>query len=134
MLEDEKSASWPEYTAVYTITRFFPASIAKTLPALHDIVGVETWVDLHLRPIVSGNTDLAKEALVITQAGERYTICIEGSHFISPTSEAIQQGIWRAGDWLITVSGVTPEQLEAGDLLVQKRDASDRPERKRKHM
>jgi hypothetical protein len=40
--------------------------------------------------------------------------------------------MWQAGDWVIAVSGVALEHLQAGDLLVQERNASKRPERKRK--
>ena len=116
MDQDERSKPWTADATVYEITRFFPVgSIAKKIPALRNIEGVEAWVDLHLRPVLPGKIDMTKEAIVWTQAGNSYTVCIEGSH-----------------SGLITVSGVALEQLQAGDLLVQERNASQRSARKRK--
>ena len=133
MDQAERSKPWTADAAVYEITRFFPVgSIAKKVPGLRNIEGVETWVDLHLRPVHPGKIDLTKEAIVWTQAGNSYAVCIEGSHFMSPTLEALRTGIWQAGDWMITVSGIALEQLQAGDLLVQERNASKRSARKRK--
>ena len=133
MEQDERRKPWTAEAAVYEITRFFPSgSIAKKVPGLRDVEGMEAWVDLHLRPVLPGKIDLTKEAIVYTQAGNTCAVCIEGSHFVSPTHEALQTGIWQAGDWLITVSGIAIEQLQAGDLLVQEMEASKRSERKRK--
>jgi hypothetical protein len=133
MDQDERSKPWTADAAVYEITRFFPVgSIAKKVPALCNIEGVEAWVELHLRSVLPGKIDMTKEAIVWTQVGNSYAVCIEGSHSVSPTLEALRTGMWQAGDWLITVSGIAIEQLQAGDLLVQERNASKRSERKRK--
>jgi hypothetical protein len=132
MDQDERSTPWTADAAVYEITRFFPVgSSAKKVPGLRNIEGVEAWVELHLRPVLPGKIDMTKEAIVWTQAGNAYTVCIEGSHSVSPTREALRTGVWQAGDWLITVSGIALEQLQAGDLLIQERNASKRPARKR---
>lgn len=130
MNQGEKKTTRAAETAIYKITQFSP-SLAKKTPGLRDVEGVETWVDLHLRPVQAGKLDLTKEASVRTQAGNTYTVCIEGSHFANPTSEARQSGIWQAGDWLITVSGVSIEQLQRGDVLVQEANAKERPARRK---
>jgi hypothetical protein len=70
MDQDEKRKPWTAEAAVYEITRFFPSgSIAKQVPGLCNIEGVEAWIDLHLRPVLPGKIDLTKEAIVYTQAG-----------------------------------------------------------------
>jgi hypothetical protein len=77
MDQDERSKPWTADAAVYQIIDFFP-SIANKIPALRDIEGVETWVELHVRPVHRGKVDLTKEAIVWTQAGNSYVVSIEG--------------------------------------------------------
>jgi len=87
-----------------------------------------------LFPLFNGLDGLAEELCV--EAGllspKVCKIHFSGHLPVSPTYEALQTGIWQAGNWLITVSGIALEQLQAGDLLVQERNASQRSERKRK--
>lgn len=56
-----------------------------------------------------------------------------GRHFVSLTLEAFRTGIWQAGDWSITVSGIALERLQAGDLLFQERNEKQTWARKRKN-
>jgi hypothetical protein len=133
MSQNEESENRTAYAAVYEIIRFH-RSLAKKASGLRNIEGVETWVDLHLRSTHPGSLDLLKEALVQTREGETYTVNIEGTHFINPTYEALQTGIWQIGDWMITVSGAPIEQLHVGDLLVQEVNAKVRPARRKKKM
>jgi hypothetical protein len=131
MDQDEGERSWAVDAAVYTITRLFADSMAKRLPALRDVEGVEAWVELHLLR-VQGSIDVAKEAFIWTREGDAYPVCIEGTAFVSPTFESVEAGIWQPGDWLVTVSGIACERLQAGDLLVQEKNANKRAERKQK--
>lgn len=126
MYPDEQRKSWAPDAAIYEITRFF--KMGFILPALREVEGVEGWIDLHLRPR-QGSLDLAKEAMVCTQEGKVYPVCVEGTAHIQPTPESRQAGIWQAGDCLIAVSGVPYESLQAGDLLVQEKNANERAPR-----
>ncbi|HZU69631.1 MAG TPA: hypothetical protein VFA09_20325 [Ktedonobacteraceae bacterium] len=130
MDRNENSQFWETDAAIYEIRRCtLSGPLIKNLPAMRNVDGVEGWVDLHLRPVHAGKIDIAKEAIILTRAGSGYAVCIEGSHFVRPTHEALESGIWQVGDWLITVSGIAIEQVQAGDLLTQDRNAKQRAER-----
>lgn len=132
MDHDESRKLWGPDAAMYEITRFFPiGSIAKKVPGLRNVEGVETWVELHLRPLQK-SMDMTKEAMIWTHEGKMYPVCIEGTAHVSPTVEGMQAGIWRLGDGLVMVSGIPYESLQAGDLLVQEKNARKRAARIRK--
>lgn len=118
MDQDERRKRWEPDAAIYEITRFFKSTFI--LPALRNVEGVEEWVELHLRPLQNG-MDITKEAMVWTRAGKVYSVCIEGTAHVNPTFESVQTGIWKPGDWLVTVSGIPFEDLQARDLLVQEK-------------
>ena len=101
MDQDERRKPWTAEAAVYEITRFFPiGSIAKKVPGLRNVEGVETWVELHLRPLQK-SMDMTREATIWTREGKAYPVCIEGTAHVNPTFESVQAGIWRPGDWLV---------------------------------
>lgn len=129
MDHDESRKLWGPDAAMYEITRFFKTGFIPA--ALRDVEGVETWVELHLRPLQK-SMDITKEAMLWTHDGKAYPVCIEGTAHVSPTFESVQAGIWRPGDWLVMVSGIPYESLQAGDLLVQEKNARKRAARKRK--
>ena len=49
MDHDERRKLWGPDAAMYEITRFFKTGFIPA--ALRDVEGVETWVELHLRPL-----------------------------------------------------------------------------------
>ena len=49
MDHDESRKLWGPDAAMYEITRFFKTGFIPA--ALRDVEGVETWVELHLRPL-----------------------------------------------------------------------------------
>jgi hypothetical protein len=126
MHPDERRKSWEPDTTIYEITRFFKMEFIP--PALREVEGAEGWIDLHLR-FRQGSLDIAKEAMVCTQEGKAYPVCIEGTAHVQPTDESRRAGIWQAGDCLLVVSGVPYESLQAGDLLVQEKNAKGRAPR-----
>lgn len=131
MEKQESIASWDNDTAIYIITSFRPCGdILQKVPALQTVEGVDGWIDLHLRPLRPKSIDIAKEAMIQSQTGSACTVCIEGSHHVHPTPASVREGIWQAGDCLITVSGITLEQLHWGDLLIQESNARTRAARK----
>lgn len=114
------------------IIRFHPSILAKT-PARQDIVGVEDWVDLQLRS-VRGRMDFAREIMIVTRDGEVYPVYYEGMAFLHPTLAALESGLWRIGDVMVTVSGVPTAALHEGDLLVQYPNAAIQEHKRiRKH-
>jgi hypothetical protein len=130
MDQEERKTTWVPDTAIFEITRFFQVSYLP--PSLRDVEGVETWVELHLRP-VQNPLDQTKEAMVSTHDGKAYPVCVEGTAHIHPTSESVRTGFWRPGDCLVFVSGIPYEALQAGDLLIQEKNAKERAPRKWKN-
>src|SRR5579883_675379 len=74
MHPDERRKSWEPDTTIYEITRFFKMEFIP--PALREVEGAEGWIDLQLR-FRQGSLDIAKEAMVCTQEGKAYPVCIE---------------------------------------------------------
>lgn len=127
MDQGERRKTWGPDAALYEIARF--SKMEFILPAVRDVEGVETWVELHLRPLQK-SLDMTKEAMIWTREGKAYPVCIEGTAHVTPTVESVQAGIWQPGDFLVMVSGIPYESLQPGDLLVQEKHARKRAARK----